>query len=251
MAAFGVESGGETSGGVSALMDLAPPGVDELLGIVSVAELLLQGLGQGRRAESLRSRPTLRRAQGRPEQSRGTRHSEAPREVKYDLLIIDTAPTGHALRLLEMPDAARGWVQALMRVLLKYRALVHPGKLAAELLELSQSIGRLQVLLHDHDASRFIVVTRAAEMPRVETARLIRRLRALHLAAPALIVNAMTLAPGTCARCRATAATERTAFAALTRSRGRSAIILTPLSEPPPRGIAALERWAAHWRTEH
>ena len=163
---------------------------------------------------------------------------------------MDTAPTGHALRLLEMPDAARDWVQVLLRVLLKYRALVHPGRLAAELLELSKSIGRLQRLLHDPDASRFIVVTRAAEVPRLETERLIRRLRGLHLAAPAMIVNAMTLAPGRCARCRATAAAERAALAALARSRRRSAIIQTPLAAPPPRGVAALERWATHW-TRH
>jgi arsenite-transporting ATPase len=207
VAAFGVEGGEGTAGGAGALMDLAPPGVDELLGIVAVADLL----------------------------------------PASQLLIVDTAPTGHALRLLEMPEAARGWVQALMRVLLKYRALVHPGRLAAELLDLSRSIGRLQALLRDPAASRFIVVTRAAEVPRLETERLMRRLKALHLAAPAVIVNALTLAPNACARCRATAAAERTTLAALTRSHRRSAIILTPLAAPPPRGVAALEEWAGRW----
>ena len=179
VAAFGVDSGDGTAGGVGALMDLAPPGIDELLGIVSVAELLRQGT------------------------------AEAESRTGYDLLIVDTAPTGHALRLLEMPDAARGWVQALMRVLLKYRSLVHPGQLAAELLDLSKSIGRLQDLLHDRTATRFIVVTRAAEVPRLETERLLRRLKTLRLSAPAVIVNALTLAPRSCARCRATAALER------------------------------------------
>jgi arsenite-transporting ATPase len=222
VAAFGVESGDGTAGGVRALMDLAPPGVDELLGIVSVAELLV--------ADS---------------------EAAGPRETGYDLLVVDTAPTGHALRLLEMPDAARGWVQALMRVLLKYRALVHPGRLAAELLDLSKSIGRLQNLLHDRTATRFIVVTRAAEVPRLETERLMRRLKTLRLSAPAVIVNALTRAPGSCARCRATAAAERAVLATLTRSLRRSVIILTPLAAPPPRGVAALHRWAARWATEN
>jgi arsenite-transporting ATPase len=201
-------------------MDLAPPGIDELLGIVSVAELLRQGT------------------------------AEAESRTGYDLLIVDTAPTGHALRLLEMPDAARGWVQALMRVLLKYRDLVHPGQLAAELLDLSKSIGRLQDLLHDRTATRFIVVTRAAEVPRLETERLLRRLKTLRLSAPAVIVNALTLAPRSCARCRATAALERAALAKLTRAHQRSVIILTPLAAPPPRGVAALDRWAARWTIE-
>ena len=62
----------------------------------------------------------------------------------YTMVVVDTAPTGHALRLLEMPDAAREWMQVLLRVLLKYRSLVRPGQLAAELVELSKSIRELQ-----------------------------------------------------------------------------------------------------------
>ena len=69
------------------LMDLAPPGIDELFGMLSVVDA----------------------------------------RAAYDVIVVDTAPTGHALRLLEMPDAAREWVQVLLRVLLKYRSLVRPG----------------------------------------------------------------------------------------------------------------------------
>jgi TRC40/GET3/ArsA family transport-energizing ATPase len=119
------------------LMELAPPGVDELFGILSVFEA----------------------------------------RSDYDVIIVDTAPTGHALRLLEMPEVARQWVQALLRVLLKYRSLVRPGQLAAELVKLSQSIRELQALLRDEVLTRFIVVTRAAEVPRAETERLLMRLR--------------------------------------------------------------------------
>ena len=113
---------------------------------------------------------------------------------------MDTAPTGHALRLLEMPEAAREWTQSLLRILMKYRELVHPGRLAAEIVELSRSIRELQVLLRDHARTRFIVVMRAAALPLAETARLLTRLHpGLSLATPAVIVNALTLAPGRCA----------------------------------------------------
>jgi arsenite-transporting ATPase len=171
---------------------------------------------------------------------------------------MDTAPTGHALRLLEMPDAAREWVQVLLRVLLKYRSLARPGRLASELVDLSKSIRRLQELLQNPRDTRFIVVTRAAAVPRLETERLLTRLHRLRLAAPAVIVTAMTLAPGRCPLCRATAAAERRELALLARrtmrrprrgSRGAAqcAIIQTPLAAPPPRGPAALARWAASW----
>jgi arsenite/tail-anchored protein-transporting ATPase len=188
------------------LMNLAPPGIDELFGILSVVDA----------------------------------------RAAYDVIVVDTAPTGHALRLLEMPDAAREWVQVLLRVLLKYRSLVRPGQLAAELVDVSKSIRELQVLLRDARQTRFIAVTRAAQVPRRETERLLTRLRGLHLSTPALVVNALTMSPGRCARCRATAAAERRELAALRRPRG-CVIIRTPLSAPPPRGVKALEHWAGLW----
>jgi arsenite/tail-anchored protein-transporting ATPase len=33
----------------------------------------------------------------------------------YDLIVFDTAPTGHTLQLLRMPDAMTTWIQALVR----------------------------------------------------------------------------------------------------------------------------------------
>src|SRR5439155_1221960 len=67
----------------------------------------------------------------------------------------------------------------------------------------------------------------------------------------ALVINAATLAPGRCPRCRATAAAERPQRGGLARAcRTRSrdcAIILAPLAAPPPRGVAQLEVWARLW----
>jgi arsenite/tail-anchored protein-transporting ATPase len=196
--------------GTSELMSLAPPGIDELFGVLSVVDA----------------------------------------RAAYDVIVVDTAPTGHALRLLEMPEAAREWVQVLLRVLLKYRSLVRPGQLAAELVEVSKSIRGLIALLRDANATRFIVVTRAAELPRRETERLLARLRRLQLSVSCIVVNARTLEPGRCARCRAVAAAERRELALLRRTCARRcAIIQTPLMSPPPRGVRGLDAWARRWIT--
>ena len=37
------------------------------------------------------------------------------RENVFDLIVFDTAPTGHTLQLLRMPDAMTTWIQALVR----------------------------------------------------------------------------------------------------------------------------------------
>jgi len=209
-AAMGADGVAGAEGRAAELMKLAPPGIDELFGMLSVVDA----------------------------------------RADYDVVVVDTAPTGHALRLLEMPEAAREWVHVLLRVLLKYRSLVRPGQLAAQLVDVSKSIRELQILLRDRKETRFIVVTRAANVPRRETVRLLTRLRRLHFFTPAVVVNAMTLAPGRCRRCRTIAAAERREVAALRPPRG-CVIIRTPLSAPPPRGVRALDEWAQTWITEH
>jgi len=198
--------------GASDLLELAPAGLDELVGMLSVVES----------------------------------------RAAYDVIVIDTAPTGHALRLLQMPELARDWLQALLRVLLKYRDLVRPGQLAAELVELSKSVRELQAMMHDALSTRFVVVTRAAELPRRETGRLLQQLRALRLATPAVVINARTLAPGRCPRCRAAATREKRQVTTLVRAcagRARCAIIQAPLAAPAPRGLRALDQWARAWMT--
>src|SRR5436305_2059381 len=63
------------------LIDLAPPGLDEVFGLLAIGEAL----------------------------------------QRHEVVVVDTAPTGHALRLLELVAKAREWLQVLLEILLKYR----------------------------------------------------------------------------------------------------------------------------------
>jgi arsenite/tail-anchored protein-transporting ATPase len=198
------------------LMDLAPPGLDELFAVLSVIEALFE------------------------------------RRPPCDVVVLDTAPTGHALRLLEMPGTALAWVHALLAILLKYREVVGLGEVAAELVATARRLRELQALLTDPARARVIAVTRAAELPQRETERLLTRLRSLRLAVPAVLVNALT--SGDCGRCRRARRRQTRALAALRRRAGsrrcRWSMISTPALAPPPRGVAGLERWARRWKLE-
>src|SRR5207248_913152 len=37
------------------------------------------------------------------------------REARYDLIVFDTAPTGHTVQLLRMPEVMDTWIQALVK----------------------------------------------------------------------------------------------------------------------------------------
>jgi arsenite/tail-anchored protein-transporting ATPase len=198
------------------LMDLAPPGLDELFAVLSVVEALLE------------RRPVV------------------------DVVVLDTAPTGHALRLLEMPATALAWVHALLAILLKYREVVGLGEVAAELLATARRLRELGALLGDATRARVVAVTRAAELPGAETDRLLARLAGLGLAVPAVLVNAMTW--GSCDRCLRARRAERRAMAPLGRRPGTRrhpwSMISTPAVVPPPRGVAGLDRWTRTWDLE-
>jgi arsenite/tail-anchored protein-transporting ATPase len=194
------------------LIDLAPPGIDELVAVIDVIDLLFA--------------------------------AESP---AHDVIVIDTAPTGHGLRLIEMPALAHEWVKAVMRILLKYQPLVRVGELGAVLLKLSRGLGRLRELMRDPMRARFVAITRAAALPRAETLRLLARLKTAHVSAPLVIVNAV--GAGTCRRCRAERADQQREIAELLRimRRSRRAVLVAPAVLPPPHGAAALERWRETW----
>jgi arsenite-transporting ATPase len=192
------------------LIDLAPPGIDEVIAIADVAEALVdQGSG-------------------------------------VDVVVTDTAPTGHALRLLETPAVLREWTQTLMAILLKYREIVGAGKLAALLVQLSKRLRAMQDLLRDGTRSRFIVVTRAAALPMDESRQLIAALGRLGIAVGGIIVNAA--GRGTCTRCRAIARAQAAEIERLTASAASYAIIEAPAEVPPPHGSRALRSWGDSWR---
>jgi arsenite-transporting ATPase len=202
------------------LIDLAPSGIDEVFAIVRLVDAL------------------------EPDEARKA----------WDAIVIDTAPTGHTLRLLAMPRIAREWAHALLGILLKYRRILGLGELASDVLTFARKLRALEGLLRDESCTSFVAVTRPAELPRRETERLLARLARMRVPCPAVVVDAMTA--GTCLRCQQAKARESVELRALARFalRARSsatrarAILVAPAMYPPPHGAAALARWAEQWQ---
>jgi arsenite-transporting ATPase len=200
---------------VRELIDLAPPGLDELFAVLTVIEAL------------------------RP-------RGPAGEDGGHDVVIVDTAPTGHTVRLLQMPETALQWVHALLAILLKYRKVIGLGELAADLVEVARDLRELATLLRDPVRAGFVAVTRPTELARLETGRLLARLGELGIPVPALVVNRITR--GACARCAAAARREmQVAKAVATALADGCAMIVAPALPVPPRGADALTRWGRTW----
>jgi anion-transporting ArsA/GET3 family ATPase len=119
------------------------------------------------------------------------------------------------------------------------------GALARDLTETARELRELEELLRDPTRARFVAVTRAAALPRLETGRLLAGLRRLRIRCPFLLVNALT--PKGCSRCSRASLAEAKEIARLRRFRGEWAMLGAPRTAPPPRGPLALARFGRSW----
>lgn len=204
---------GLSGGGLSAsldkqvldrLMDLVPPGVDELVSIMEVIDLIEDG--------------------------------------EYDALVVDTAPTGHFLRLLELPGVALDWCHAILRLLLKYRSVVSLEGAGERILKLSRSLKALRARLIDPAFTWACAVALPESLSIPESERLIDGLRMVGIEPAALIVNRALTDGGKVDHVHDQAVSE------LLRIDPTLPAVATSQMRPSPRGLGALEEFYVTWR---
>lgn len=122
------------------------------------------------------------------------------RQDTYDLIVFDTAPTGHTLQLLRMPEAITAWVQALVR---HRRALVEldrgsettPAAAAAAdpvlgaLERRHERLSRLRAVITDRGRTSFVLVGIPERLVIEETARAADMLAETGVDVGGLVVN--------------------------------------------------------------
>lgn len=114
------------------------PGVDEMLALLTVVDLLEAG--------------------------------------EQDLMIVDTAPTGHLLRFLEMPTALTDWLSWIFKLWMKYQAVAGHIELMTRLRQLRKRVVNTHKKLQDGDYTEFIGVLLASSAIVAETERMMQAL---------------------------------------------------------------------------
>ena len=155
---------------IERFLSLSLPGMDELFGFLDLARRAQQGEGR-------------------------------------EGIVVDTAPSGHTLRLLAMPELLREWISVLDTMLAKHRYMKQlfarayaPDEVDRFLDELSESVESAEALLRDPRRCRFVPVMLAERLSVAETAALVVELTRLQIPADELVVN--QLAPlGGCPGC--------------------------------------------------
>lgn len=115
---------------------------------------------------------------------------------EYGLYIVDTAPTGHTLRLLTLSELLDDWIKFLASLWWKYHAMVRQfarkervEKADEFLLEMKRTVKKVRELLQDEKRTEFVVVTIAESMGVRETEDLIQTLEQFHIPSRHIIIN--------------------------------------------------------------
>jgi arsenite-transporting ATPase len=172
------------------LLALAPPGIDELYALASLGEALEDG--------------------------------------RYCRIIVDPAPTGHLLRLIELPALALDWSHRLMRLIMKYREISGLVEAAQDLVAFSRRTRVLDRLLHDSGNAGVVLVSLDEPAVVAETRRLASKLTATGIAVNGVVRN-------------------RVARTSEAPSLGMTTVFLAPEADPAPIGVAAIHDWCERW----
>jgi len=124
-------------------------------------------------------------------------------ESTYDMIIFDTAPTGHTLRLLSLPEMMEAWIDGLisrrkqvneMSALWKNLTFHEGGEnpddpVERVLMERKRKFARMRRYFLDPSLTSFIFVLNPERLPINETDKAIHLLQKYHIPVGGLVVN--------------------------------------------------------------
>lgn len=161
---------------------------------------------------------------------------------RYDLTIVDTAPTGHTLRLLRMPETMGTWVSALVKA---RSAMADESKEPDPLLDaLRLRMDRLHQWrreLTNQAAAAFVLVLTPERLPIEETVRAARELDSIGVSVGAIVANRVLPIEADGVFLEARREQERRYLADVDRLLGRFPIARVPQYAQDVHGIAALQ----------
>jgi arsenite/tail-anchored protein-transporting ATPase len=193
---------------IESMFELPIPGMDELMGFKTIVDLI--------------------------------------EENRFDKYVVDTAPTGHALKLLASPHLIDDWIKVMAKMRWKYRFMVKkfsgiykPDKSDDFLMNLKKMVKRIENLLKNENLCEFIPVTIPEAMPVVETERLIKDLKKFGIRVKKIAVNNVLESEG-CQFCRDRKAQQHVYIDQIKNKFSNVEIVKIPLQNKEVRGLEAL-----------
>ena len=199
---------------IDSILELPIPGIDEVMGFKKIIDMIEEGT--------------------------------------FDKYVIDTAPTGHALRLLAMPELLDDWIKVMAKMRWKYRYMVtsFAGKYKPDsaddfLMSMKKTVKKIEGLLKDENRCEFIVVTIPEDMAIKETERMVKSLNQYNVKVRQMIINNVVPEQVHCPFCQARRKGQDKYIQEITDRFSDLNITIVPLLSHEVKGIDALKSLGA------
>ena len=171
---------------------------------------------------------------------------------QYDVLILDTAPTGHTLRLLSLPEMMDSWLfkiislrKRMSNLFDRFKQMLGRGgdqdQSLESLEEMKAKIERARVHLTNPEESEFVIVMIPEKMSIYESERLLRSLFAVEVPSEHIVVNMIYPEQSSCSFCSARRTMQSENLELIDEYYDEFNIARIPLFEKEIRGLDQLQ----------
>lgn len=182
------------------LMDLSPPGLEELMALGEIMDLM--------------------------------------KENKYDIYVLDSAASGHLIRFLELPNLVRDWLKSIFKILRKYQGF-KLEEVARSVVDLSRDVRKIQETLFNTPKAEFIMITIPEEMGIRVMEDLIESLEKLKVNYNYIIAN-FVISVSKCSFCLAKRKNQEKYLDIIKKRHRKKERVMVPLLDHDIRGVDSL-----------
>ena len=164
---------------------------------------------------------------------------------EYDIIVIDTAPSGHLLSLLQRPNIVKDWFSNIVAGLRSrpYHGLMENYEVLKLLLEEKKKIRDMATILEDAEKTEFVPVIILEGMSVFETERLLTDLRNLNIRSVNAIANKV-IPEGKCSFCASRKRKQDNYMADISSRFSEFEIAVMPLFPYEVKGLDRLTEFA-------
>ncbi|MFS0863162.1 ArsA family ATPase [Fredinandcohnia sp. 179-A 10B2 NHS] len=175
--------------------------------------------------------------------------------VNYDTIIFDTAPTGHTIRLLTLPELMSVWIDGMLDRRKKrnetYTQLLNDGEPIEDpifkvLQRRKERFAKVRNILLDNKQTGFLFILNPERLPIIETANAIKLLGKHHLEVNTLFINKVLTQDIEGEFWRKRKETEKEYISQIEKEFTKQQKYYIPLFETDINSVQLLEEFAAH-----
>lgn len=186
-------------------------------------------------------------------QSNKTEEDGEAKNIQYDTIIFDTAPTGHTLRFLQLPQTFSKLLAKFDEITARFGGLLNGlaggsqmGDLNTKMAELKELTALINEQFTDPEITTFVVVCIAEFLSLYESERLIQELDSYGIDSSTIIVNQLLFTQGDdpCKRCQARSKMQTKYLNEMNELYEDFHLVKVPLVNTEVRGLEKLKKFS-------